>query len=161
MKAYDVVVYSKKLLIAEHDPKNEFLGLHVVIDSGDLSIFPSAMLLQEVPLHSVMSLRKGLEKIIVSLLNKKPTINSSVARELTWMIKLSPNNSLYLKCEVPEMLACDRISKEQIRTFLLSIWVKQYGFKEPPEYFLTLCDNLYIMEVELPIGEFVIAQDIY
>lgn len=160
MKAYDVVVYSKKLLIAEHDPKNAFFGFHVVTDAGDLSIFPSAMLLEEVPLHSVMSLRKGLEKFIVSLLNKKPTINSSVARELTWMIKLSPYDSLYLKCEVPEMLACDRISKEQIRTFLLSIWAKQYGFKEPPEYFLTLCDNLYIMEPELPIGEFVIAQNI-
>lgn len=161
MKAYDVGVYSRKLVIAEHNPKTTCYGFHVVIDANDLFIFPSAILLERAPLHSVITLIKEVESYIDDLINKKAAINEPVARELTKVVDLSAFDSLYLKSEVPKMIVCGTISKAQIRTFLLSIWYKQYGFNKSPEYFLTLCNNLYIIKAELPIGEFETAQDIY
>ena len=161
MKAYDVGVYSRKLIIAEHNPKTVCYGFHVVIDADNLFIFPSAILLERVHLHSVIMLNKKVESYIDDLINKKVTINEPVAKELTKVVDLSVFDSLYLKCEVPEMLVYGIISKAQIRTFLLSVWTKQYGFKKSPKYFLTLCNNLYVIEVDLPIGEFETAQDIY
>lgn len=59
------------------------------------------------------------------------------------------------------MIVSGAISKAQIRNFLLSAWTKQHGLKNPPEYFLTLCNNLYIIDAEIPIGEFELAQNIY
>lgn len=161
MKAYDVGVYSRKLIIAEHNPKTMCYGFHIVIDAHNLFIFPSAILLERVPLHSVIMLNKEVESYIDDLINKKVSINEPVAKELTKLVDLSVFESLYLKCEVPEMLVYGTISNAQIRTFLLSVWTKQYGFKKSPEYFLTLCNNLYVIEVDLPIGEFETAQDIY
>lgn len=161
MKAYDVGVYSRKLIIAERKPKTVCYGFHVVIDADDIFIFPSAILLESVPLHELIPLNKKVERYIDVLLNKKVTINEPVATELTKVVELSVFESVYLKTEVPEMIVHNAISKAEIRTFLLSIWTKQYGFKKSPEYFLILCDNLYVIEAELPIGEYERTQDIY
>lgn len=161
MKAYDVAVYSRKLIIAEHNPKTVCYGFHVVIDEDDLFIFPSAMLLERVPLHEVIALNKKVERYIDVSLNKKVTINEHVAREITKIVDLSVFDSLYLKSEVPGMIVCGAISKAEIRSFFLKLWVKQYGFKKSPEHFITLCDKLYNVGGELPIGEFERVQDIY
>lgn len=161
MKSYDVSVCLRKLIIAEHNPKAMCYGFHVVIDENNLYIFPSAMLLQHESLHDVITLNNEVESYIDDLIIKKARINDPVARELTKVVDLSSFDSLYLKSEIPEMIVRGTISKAQIRTFLLSAWTKQYGLKESPEYFLTLCNNLYIIDAELPIGEFELAQDIY
>lgn len=161
MKTYDVGVYVRKLIIAEHNPKAICYGFHVVIDGNKLYTFPSVMLLQHVSLHEIITLNNEVESYIDDIIIKKASINEVVARELTKVVDLSPNDLLYLKNDIPEMIVRGAISKAQIRTFLLSAWAKQYGFKKSPEYILTLCNNLYIINAELPIGEYELSQDIY
>lgn len=161
MKAYDVGMYSRKLVIAKHNPKTDCYGFHVIIDGDDLFIYPSITLQQHVPLKGIIKLNTEIESYIDDLMNVSIEANQAALIKLEKMLDLSLKDIKYLNGEAAKMLERNEINTEKIRNYLLSKWVKAHGFKLPPLELDEIIEQLYCTKAELPIGEFETVQNIY